>query len=197
VALTPESDADEETNHTCPECGIEQCLLSRRLGDERVTVLECQRCVGFWLGPDAFRQLIERAKRDALPTGTSLEYPQDVAAKFGLPVGATIPKSQQRKWRYRPCVVCHELMVRRNYGRESGVILDMCREHGIWFDADELARILVWIRAGGRPKKRTKKIRTKTQDDVPTPFGYDFGPTSGGFFGGLLEYLMGARNRTW
>jgi Zn-finger nucleic acid-binding protein len=48
-------------------------------------------------------------------------------------------------------------MNRRNYGSTSGVIIDLCREHGIWFDADELARILTWVRAGGAEKSRREK----------------------------------------
>lgn len=40
-------------------------------------------------------------------------------------------------------------MNRRNYGRRSGVIVDVCTEHGVWFDFGELSRILAWIRDGG------------------------------------------------
>ena len=40
-------------------------------------------------------------------------------------------------------------MVRKNYGHESGVIIDWCGDHGIWFDDDELSRIIDWIRTGG------------------------------------------------
>ena len=40
-------------------------------------------------------------------------------------------------------------MNRRNFGDRSGVILDLCSPHGVWFDADELARVLDWVRAGG------------------------------------------------
>ncbi len=31
----------------------------------------------------------------------------------------------------------------------SGVILDACKPHGVWFDADELRRIVAFIRGGG------------------------------------------------
>ena len=40
-------------------------------------------------------------------------------------------------------------MHRRNYGRKSGVILDTCRQHGVWFDQGELDSVLEWIRHGG------------------------------------------------
>ncbi|MEE2776686.1 MAG: hypothetical protein VYE73_07975 [Acidobacteriota bacterium] len=40
-------------------------------------------------------------------------------------------------------------MHRMNYGRKSGVIIDVCRPHGMCFDAAELDTILRWIQTGG------------------------------------------------
>ncbi len=51
---------------------------------------------------------------------------------------------------YRPCPVCGAMMNRVNYARHSGVIINVCQKHGVWFDADELSRILVWVREGGK-----------------------------------------------
>ena len=50
---------------------------------------------------------------------------------------------------YRPCPVCADLMNRFNFAGCSGVILDACKPHGVWFDADELRRIVEFIRGGG------------------------------------------------
>jgi Zn-finger nucleic acid-binding protein len=130
-------------------------MVSRQIGTDNIAVLECGRCAGFWMGHKAFRQLVEKAKREALPKGTIPESPQEVAAMFGLPMDSIAPGAQQQRTFYRPCVVCGEMMNRRLYGKNSGVILDSCKEHGIWFDAEELARILVWIRAGGGDKAKS------------------------------------------
>ena len=51
------------------------------------------------------------------------------------------------KIRYIPCPICHELMNRVNFANFSGVIVDVCREHGTWFDRDELRRAL-WNSSG-------------------------------------------------
>ena len=51
--------------------------------------------------------------------------------------------------RYLPCPVCGKLMNRINFANFSSVIVDVCREHGTWFDRDELRRIVEFIRAGG------------------------------------------------
>jgi hypothetical protein len=42
-------------------------------------------------------------------------------------------------------------MLRRNFRRSSGVILDVCAEHGSWLDADELEQITGFILSGGQP----------------------------------------------
>jgi len=147
--LAPEGDIGGETTMTCPACQDGHRLANRQVGADGVAVLECGRCAGFWLGHEVFRGLVERANRESLPPGATLETPQQVAAKFGLPAGAATPGGTERGSFYRPCPVCRELMVRRNYAHESGVIVDLCREHGVWFDADELGRVLAWLRAGG------------------------------------------------
>jgi Zn-finger nucleic acid-binding protein len=53
---------------------------------------------------------------------------------------------------YRSCPVCRKMMARRNYARRSGVIVDTCHEHGMWFDSGELHDLLKWIRRGGLEK---------------------------------------------
>ena len=40
-------------------------------------------------------------------------------------------------------------MNRKLHGRRSGVIIDSCRDHGIWLDAGELRQLMEWTRAGG------------------------------------------------
>jgi Zn-finger nucleic acid-binding protein len=71
------------------------------------------------------------------------------------------------------------MMYRRNYGRRSGVIIDICKKHGAWFDADELPRILSWIRSGGlaqtneaRAADAAREARVKERvESLPDPFG--------------------------
>ena len=44
------------------------------------------------------------------------------------------------------------------HGRRSGVVLDVCKEHGLWFDLDELRRVLAFISAGGLDRARELEI---------------------------------------
>lgn len=132
--IAPEQIAGDPTQHHCPVCGEDAALISRRLTGHQVTVLECQVCGGLWLGLDAFSALMDRQET------------QSGNAPRGRPSSIT----EQPGPRYRACVVCSQLMVRRNIGRSSGVIVDVCGEHGIWFDADELSQLMIWVRSGGR-----------------------------------------------
>src|SRR6266850_2694400 len=59
--------------------------------------------------------------------------------------------------KYVPCPECSQLMNRINFARCSGVIIDLCKKHGIWFDSDELSRIVEFIRGGGLELSRSKE----------------------------------------
>jgi Zn-finger nucleic acid-binding protein len=182
--LASEPDPGTATQKICPACRNGHRLVSRQVAGGRVPVLECPRCAGFWMGHEAFRGLVERAKREVLPDNTTPETPHQVAARFGLPEGAAAPADQSRSF-YRPCPVCDELMVRRNYAHSSGVIVDLCREHGVWFDADELARILAWVRAGGRDSQPPPPASTVGRPGAAVP------EERPNFFRELMDILFG------
>jgi Zn-finger nucleic acid-binding protein len=55
-------------------------------------------------------------------------------------------------------------MNRVNFANFSGVIVDVCRQHGTWFDRDELRRIVEFIRAGGLDKARAREIQNLEAD---------------------------------
>jgi Zn-finger nucleic acid-binding protein len=48
-------------------------------------------------------------------------------------------------------------MNRINFARCSGVVVDVCRQHGTWFDRDELTSIIEFIRGGGMNSARAKE----------------------------------------
>lgn len=52
--------------------------------------------------------------------------------------------------RYVPCPDCGQLMNRKAYGARSGVVVDRCKEHGVWLDGGEMAHLVKWARAGGQ-----------------------------------------------
>ena len=55
-------------------------------------------------------------------------------------------------------------MTRTNFARYSGVIIDVCHLHGIWFDANELQRIVKFIQEGGLDLARTREQEALTEE---------------------------------
>ncbi len=90
-------------------------------------------------------------------------------------------------------------MNRQNYGGTSGVIIDMCKAHGTWLDADELNRILGWVRTGGlersqrqqaqeqRTAERRRLERMPTGARLPVDSSL---PTRGSPYGGMVEVAL-------
>ena len=181
--------AGEPTAHVCPACG-EQRLHSRPLGAEnRVAVLECGRCAGLWLGNDVFRLL----ERRALEAESTFEAPGERRAE----VVATSAAGGAAAL-YRPCPECYKLMHRRNYGRKSGVILDTCAAHGLWFDRGELDRVLGWVHGGGRrraeeaaevERRHREGLKRMEPPEPPVAPSLERGGGLGDLIGRILDFL--------
>jgi Zn-finger nucleic acid-binding protein len=149
----------------CPDCEIR--LLEGTLGGIRLN--ECGKCYGLWLDPNSF---------DALCRSTE-QRSADFGSARWLPPKST-PGSDPVQ--YRHCPVCRQFMNRVNFARCSGVVLDVCRGHGIWFDRQELQRIVQFIEAGGLNQARelekarlTEEVRrleeAKNQVNPDNPYG--------------------------
>ncbi|MEM7049731.1 MAG: zinc ribbon domain-containing protein [Acidobacteriota bacterium] len=154
------------TEVPCPSCPSEEDgrrLRSRRVG--RLAILECARCAGIWLERDVFERLGRQARGGHVPTSISDTSVGSASGTVTSPVDAR-PEDVPM---YRPCPICGKLMNRQNYGRRSGVIVDLCKEHGLWFDADELDRILGWIKDGGldRAERQTVAAAREAQRQRP------------------------------
>src|SRR5258708_7629999 len=55
---------------------------------------------------------------------------------------------------YLPCPTCKTFMNRQNFGHVSGVIVDVCKGHGVWFDRGELQAVMTFIDTGGLERAR-------------------------------------------
>ncbi len=133
------------TEMPCPACGAP--LLVGRVGDHRLH--ECDKCFGMWLDSATFEQICRQAEQQA-------------SVLLGGHLGEASARPLEPV-RYRPCPVCHQLMNRMNFAQCSGVIVDLCQEHGTWFDKDELQRIVEFIRGGG-----LDRVREQRKDELAT-----------------------------
>lgn len=55
-------------------------------------------------------------------------------------------------------------MNRKVFAQISGVIVDVCKEHGVWFDAGEVAAIVAFIDAGGLKTAATREAQKRAQE---------------------------------
>lgn len=136
----------------CPRC--KEDLRVHLLEDSEV--FECGSdggCGGMWCSRETFERLMQNVRR-AVHEG-SVGSP-----KVELEPPAPQPPSYTTE-SYVPCLTCGELMARRQFrheGRPSRVVIDVCRDHGVWFDKDELQAILGFIR---------KELTNASRIDLP------------------------------
>jgi Zn-finger nucleic acid-binding protein len=70
---------------------------------------------------------------------------------------------------YLPCPVCHVVMNRRLFATGTGVIIDVCRTHGTFFEAGELPLIIDFVMNGGldrAQKKDFERMREAAQREL-------------------------------
>ena len=126
----------------CPRCRAG--LRTRSVG--QASMVECTGCGGLWIDQKDLERICERADEQELAR-RELE-----AANPGRPVDPS------RGPAYLPCPTCKDLMVRRNFGGSSGVLIDVCRGHGVWLDHRELERVLAFVKKGGLMQARAKEV---------------------------------------
>ncbi len=115
----------------CPRC--RQRLGSLRIGD--TDLAQCTKCDGLWSDVATFERICGDREQQSAVLGFA---------------GSRHPNAESlSSISYVPCPVCKQLMNRSNFAHASGVIIDTCKQHGVWFDADELPRVVKFVQKGG------------------------------------------------
>lgn len=135
----------ERSPRQCPRCGTDGPAPMEAQIVAETFLDQCRKCGGLWLDQTAFERLT-RAAEDASTAGALGKLDRRGTSP---PRGAPVT--------YVRCPDCDNLMNRRNYGKHSGVIVDVCAVHGIWFDDEELTRVLEFVRAGGLQETRRRE----------------------------------------
>lgn len=154
----------------CSGCGRELGLEPQPTADARV----CSDCGG---SMSAFR-----AEPGALLdcSGCGVQFVEHALLVALLErreiVGGAVPSHAQRPnplasgpVRYRPCPCCAALMNRKNFGNESGIIVDICHAHGTLFDAGELPRVLTFVASGGLARAEQREREKAARRARPAP----------------------------
>lgn len=116
----------------CPRCS--ELLQALRLG--ATSVQECAACGGLWMDPATLQKLSDAREEHAGVVSA-------LAAR--VPVNAVASDTV----RYIPCPRCAKLMNRVNFARSSGVVMDVCKNDGVWLDRGELQRVVSFVESGG------------------------------------------------
>lgn len=119
----------------CPRC-------NGRLSEESLhdtVLLDCVQCGGLFVPKTTIDALGDPANRDlrmAFPRRDRRPEPIEVA--------------------YLICPLCNGRMNRVNFAKVSGVIVDVCKNDGVWFDQGEVDAVIDFVEEGGleRAKKR-------------------------------------------
>jgi Zn-finger nucleic acid-binding protein len=151
----------------CPHCGAQAsraeqddaamecpaCKWSmRRVQVGAISLMECPECASTWVDADTFAQLcIDREQRGA------------VVAMVGSRKEVVTPPADTAV-RYRRCPVCRDMMNRQNFARRSGVILDVCKGHGVWMQRDELQAVLSFVDGGGLERARVLEAERQKEE---------------------------------
>ena len=123
----------------CPECRRD--LAAVQVGS--VTLDECASCGGVFVDGPSFERICAEREQQAVVLRTT--------------TGAAARPSGPRPDRYWPCPSCGRFMNRQNFARLSGVIVDVCRGHGVWFNHGELRSIVEFVRKGGLDQARERE----------------------------------------
>lgn len=148
-------DVHAPSDRTCPRCGNgAKGLVAHLVSDTLLD--ECGTCGGVWLDARAFDRLLKsRDEQAALAEAGHPELTLEAYSKAS-------PDSQTP--RYLPCPDCGHLMNRKNFAGVSGVIVDVCKADGVWFDRDELGRIVEFISKGGMETAKRRELERLEQN---------------------------------
>jgi len=190
-AAAAQATASELSVLKCPRCRVD--MKSITLGT--IAMRECEQCLGLWVEVAAFEKICADREEQSAVLGTASPAPAHQA-----------PSADMERIRYVPCPQCSQLMNRINFARCSGVIVDICKGHGTWFDPDELSGIVQFIRSGGlevsrqkekneiefqREQLRTEQLMAANRSTSLGRYAMDEDRISGlSAAGGLLKFLL-------
>lgn len=148
---------EAEVKLNCPRC-VRPLAIRNPEQLSVVEMHECPSCAGTWLDAETFDAVCSDKDKPTLTARVA-------AAKRQRKT--TFDLSPQDIVKYVPCPICQHLMNRRNFASISGVVIDVCKDHGVWLDNLELGRIVQFITAGGMDKSRQRAAEAAREQSQP------------------------------
>ncbi|MCA9625671.1 MAG: zf-TFIIB domain-containing protein [Myxococcales bacterium] len=141
-----DGDLSERPGHgPCPRC--HEPMSPRLYAD--LDLDECDACGGVFVEAPMMDRIFARER--------------------SAPLHLALPKREaprETQVRYLKCPICETLMNRKIFGRVSGVVVDVCKPHGVWFDAGELQAVIDFVQRGGLAETRRREAEDKARLDA-------------------------------
>ena len=138
--------AGPPSDRLCPRCEVNLKTVDLGL-DGRLLIERCDKCLGIFFDPGELEVLLEKSVSHVYEV--DFERMDVLIEEEGLVDSWPVV--------YVKCPVCQRRMHRKSYGARSGVIMDKCKNHGVWLDGGEMGKLLRWSKAGGRIHDQAQK----------------------------------------
>lgn len=143
---------ESDTVRTCPRCNIGLKSLDLKLNG-RFIIERCDECLGLFFDPGELEALLEATVTNVF-----------IIDRNGLDAVSADRKVDPLAISYIKCPVCSKLMNRVNFGIRSGVIVDRCKDHGVWLDGGELRQLFEWMKLGGKLLQQERQEQLKKEE---------------------------------
>jgi Zn-finger nucleic acid-binding protein len=143
-----------QSSRICPRC--RKPLRTVDLKIEGPFLIErCDQCQGMFFDPGELEAVLDKSVTNVY-----------VIDHKRIALMNSQKRHDEYEVSYVKCPVCAKFMNRVNFGRRSGVVVDRCRDHGVWLDGGELRHLMEWTKAGGRMLHQRFEQRRREQEQV-------------------------------
>lgn len=142
-----------ESERICPRCDIRLRTVDLNING-RFLIERCDRCLGLFFDPNELEALLEATVANVFTIN-----------KGRLDAGKVRMTTSEQGAFYIKCPLCRKIMNRVNFGTNSGVIVDRCKDHGLWLDGGELRQLFEWMKAGGRLLQQEREEQRRNAEE--------------------------------
>jgi Zn-finger nucleic acid-binding protein len=163
--------AREPSRRLCPDCAIQLETVRVSTGAGLFAIERCRQCYGLFFDVGEVQAFLEASISPAFAVNLrEIATINEERGDFNRPI------------RYIKCPECDTMMNRVNYGSKSGVVVDQCKEHGMWLDNGELVHLMEWKKAGGdllpKHEPATREPKEYQRPNSPFPMTTPYQETS-------------------
>jgi Zn-finger nucleic acid-binding protein len=123
---------------------------------------ECPGCSGLFLTHGTIERILEGRDEVQSPYRGGRHIAGELLASLPRAKTSTLPPPGQRM--YVKCPTCSTLMNRKLFATGAGVVIDVCRADGAFFDVGELPAVVEFVMKGGLETAARKDAARVTEE---------------------------------